>query len=201
MEPSLIACPQCQWPVPAAAAASGQPVSCPRCSRDFTAVLFPALFQGVARGQVGERLADAAQAACFFHASRKAAVACDACGRFLCELCDLPNGKRHICPLCLGADVAAGAETGGITTRQQTTVLYDNVALALALWPLLLIYPTLITAPLALFVVVRYWRRVNPPMARSRSRFVVAALLALAQIGGWVTVAFFVVGALWRTGG
>ena len=193
MEPSLIACPQCQWSVPAAAVAAGQPVSCPRCSSGFTASLFPALFREPGKGQVGERIADEAQAACFFHASRKAAVACDACGRFLCELCDLPAGNRHVCPLCLGAGLADGPETG-VAARQQTTVLYDNVALALALWPLLLIYPTLITAPATLFVVVRYWHRVNPPVPRSRSRFILATLLALAQIGGWVSAAAFLFG-------
>lgn len=189
MAPGLIACPQCQWPVPADATAPGGTVSCPRCAQPFTAMLFPALFRELQKGQVGERIADEAQAACFYHASRKAAVACDACGRFLCELCDLPTGNRHLCPLCLAAGPLAGP-----APRQQSTILYDNIALAFALWPLLLIYPTLLTAPATLFVVVRYWRRVQPPVPRSRVRFVVAALLALAQIGGWVTAALLLFG-------
>jgi hypothetical protein len=193
MEPSLIACPQCQWPVTAAAAATGTPVPCPRCATAFTVTLFPALFRDAEGGRVGEPTVDEAQAACFFHAARKAVVACAACGRFLCELCDLPDGNRHVCPLCLGSDPAGGPGAAAASC-QPGTVLYDNIALALALWPLLLVFPTLITAPAALFVVVRYWGRTAPPLPRSRGRFILAALLALAEIGAWVTAAAFWLG-------
>jgi len=72
---------------------------------------------------------------------------------------------------------------------QQTTVLYDGIALALAGLPLLMFWLTLLTAPATLFVVWRYWGRVRPAVPRrSRLRFVLAALLALAQIAGWVTL-------------
>jgi len=169
------------------AADGGKGARCPCCSRRFVARLFPALFRADERGQAGEPLVDASQAACFFHAGRRATVACDECGRFLCALCDLTVGGRHLCPLCL--QTPSPRRQAAAPPGQQTTVLYDGIALALAGFPMLLIWPTLLTAPATLFVVCHYWGRVKPPVPRwSRLRFILAALLALAQIGGWVAL-------------
>jgi hypothetical protein len=51
-----------------------------------------------------------------------------------------------------------------------------------------LIYLTPITAPIVLFLVFRHWK--SPPglTQRSRWRFVVAAVVAFLQIGGWATL-------------
>lgn len=188
MEPGQIACPRCQWPVGAPALDAGGAVVCPSCAQRFSVTLFPALFRASDRGTIGERIVDSSQAGCFFHADRRATVACDDCGRFLCALCDLPVAGRHLCPLCLQKGPPRKQETPAVGS-QQTTVLYDGIALALAGLPLLMFWLTLLTAPATLFVVWRYWGRVRPAVPRrSRLRFVLAALLALAQIAGWVTL-------------
>lgn len=188
----LVECPRCRGVLSASAVAAtavAGRVTCRWCSGRFAGVLFPALFRAAAAGQAGEALADPAQSACFFHAGRRAVVACDACGRFLCALCDLPLGSGHLCPSCLD-NPAARQRTAAMAPRQSSALLYDNVALALAGLPMLVVWPTLVTAPATLVVVWRYWNRVQSARPRrAHLRFVLAALLALAQIGGWVTLA------------
>jgi hypothetical protein len=161
-------------------------MSCPHCRRAFSVTLFPALFREAERGRAGEPVVDGTEAACFFHASRKAVVACETCGRFLCELCDLPVGDRHTCPACLeGRTTPARPETTVASARREGVLLYDNIALALAVLPILAFYFTVLTAPMALFVVLRYWNRQVSPVPRRRTRFVVAGAVALVQIAGW----------------
>jgi hypothetical protein len=69
--------------------------------------------------------------------------------------------------------------------------LYDNLALALAAWPII-IFPfilfTIITAPAAIYVVLRFWGSTHSLLPRTRYRFVLALLIALAELVGWVTL-------------
>ena len=64
-------------------------------------------------------------------------------------------------------------------------VLYDEAALALAILPLLMWPATILTAPATLFVVVRFWKAPGSVVPRSKFKFVLAALIALIQIGAW----------------
>jgi hypothetical protein len=41
------------------------------------------------------------EAACFFHGEKRAERSCERCGRFICALCDMPLGDKHVCPKCL----------------------------------------------------------------------------------------------------
>ncbi len=147
-------------------------------------MLFPALFREPEKGRLGERVTEGSQAVCFFHAGRQAAVVCDRCGRFLCGLCDLGAGGRHTCPVCFGE--GARGDPALESTRSQTGILYDNLAMALAVLPMVTIYGTFVGAPAALFVVFRYWNRRPPGVPRPRWRFVVAGMLAVCQIALWV---------------
>ena len=72
-------------------------------------------------------------------------------------------------------------------------MLYDNLALSLAILPCLIFYFTIITAPMTLFIVIRYWRAQRSLVHRSSFRFILAGLLALLEIGGWVTIIYFLV--------
>jgi hypothetical protein len=47
--------------------------------------------------------AEEGEAVCFFHPEKRAESSCEQCGRFICALCDLPLGGRHLCPKCLDA--------------------------------------------------------------------------------------------------
>jgi hypothetical protein len=65
------------------------------------------------------------------------------------------------------------------------------MALSVSILPMLFFYPTLITAPLTLFITYRYW---NAPLSvghHTKIRFVVASILALLQILLWVLVFVF----------
>jgi hypothetical protein len=62
--------------------------------------------------------------------------------------------------------------------------MYDSIALALATLPALLFWPVVFTAPAALYVVVRRWREPGSLVPRTKVRFVLAALFALAEIAG-----------------
>ena len=53
-------------------------------------------------------------------------------------------------------------------------MLYDKIALALAVYPMLLFYLTFFTAPMAIFVAIRYWKAPASILPRTRIRSVIA---------------------------
>jgi len=181
------ACPQCQNGFTAREAAGAAGIACPVCGIALEFTLFPALFRDVEPARTGQSVGAEDQASCFFHENREAVVACDQCGRFLCELCDLEMSDRHLCPQCLQAPASDPAR-GNEITATKTIVLYDSIALSLAVAPLLVPYVTIFTAPIVLFLVVRYWRRQQSAIPRSRVRFVVAAGFAVLELVGWAVL-------------
>lgn len=66
--------------------------------------------------------------------------------------------------------------------------MYDSVALAFATFPALLIWPVVLGAPAALWVVFRRWRSPGSVVPRTRLRFILAALIALAEIAGVIAL-------------
>ena len=52
--------------------------------------------------------------------------------------------------------------------------------LPLFFWPV-----TLMTAPAAVFVAIRYWKAPGSVVRRSKIRFVLAIVIALIEIAGW----------------
>jgi hypothetical protein len=90
------------------------------------------------------------------------------------------NGQ-HICPSCL----ETGRKERRIADLDDHRTLYDAIALATAVLPMLFFFVTCITAPLTLYIVVRYWKAPPSLLPRTRVRFVLAALIAVLQIGGW----------------
>jgi hypothetical protein len=93
---------------------------------------------------------------------------------------------RHLCPACL----ESGKKKGRFSQLENQRVLYDRVALALAGLPLLCLWPSLVGAPLALFVAIRYRNHPTTIRGGSKTRFWVAGILATLQIIGWIV--FFV---------
>jgi hypothetical protein len=69
-------------------------------------------------------------------------------------------------------------------------VLYDTVALAVATGPMLLIWPTIITAPMSIFLAIRYWKTPLSIVKRTKVRFILAIVFAISQIAGWGFVAY-----------
>lgn len=119
------------------------------------------------------------EASCFYHPSKAAAVVCDACGRFLCALCDLELGGRHYCPPCLEARRHLPVQS----RLESRRILYDNVALALALLPVLTCFFLPVTSPVAIAVAIWGWRKPSSLLPRTKFRFVLAILIALLGLG------------------
>lgn len=160
---------------------------CPSCGVPLEAEAFPAFYRPVPRGLDGELVIVEGEASCFYHPQKKATVPCQGCGRFLCALCDCVLNEQHFCPACL----ETGKQKGRIKHLENQRVLYDNLALGLAVYPVVLIITwvfTIVTAPIALFVALRYWNAPRSLVSRSRVRLVLAIVFSLLQITGWVLV-------------
>jgi len=146
--------------------------------------VFPAHFQPAGTGAAAEAILEAGVSSCFYHEQKKAVVPCDACGRFLCALCDLDFNGRHLCPACL----QAGKKKGDLPELENRRTIHDSAALTTALLPLLIWPVTLITAPLATFLAIRSFFRPSSLIPRTRIRSWLALVLGLLQIAGWVAL-------------
>lgn len=169
---------------------------CPSCNADIQVVAFPALIRETMAGEAGKTLLVDDESSCFYHPTKQAEVPCDACGRFLCSLCDIDFYGKHLCPVCF----EKGSEKGKLERLQNRRIIYDDLALFLAVVPLLLYvvpplfyFVTVLTAPAALFVAIRYWNRPLSVVRKSRWRFVAAILIAGMEVLGW---AIYITGAV-----
>jgi hypothetical protein len=143
--------------------------------------VFPALFRHITPGQSGETIMVEGESSCFYHPQKKAVLPCQGCGRVVFGLCDCELNGQHFCPACL----ETGKTRGKIKNLENQRTLYDSIALSLAIYPLLIFYFTLVTAPVALFVAIRYWNAPRSIMHRTKIRYVAAIVLASMQIAGW----------------
>lgn len=183
-----------------------EPESCPRCGTVQVVHAFPSLCEGPLQGRFGDPLVEGDSSCCFYHADRRAEVPCDQCGRFLCALCDVDAAGAHYCPECL----EKGAQTGSLPFMRNSVFRYDLLALMLACIPFFLavplcaillpieptaalgvvgglfIFPSIITAPAALFIGI--WYRNAPVSAVTRRKFwfMLARIIALLQLVIWI---------------
>ncbi len=124
------------------------------------------------------------EASCFYHPTKKAILPCESCGRFLCAICDVELNGQHICPSCL----ESGKKKGKLQQLENRRTRYDSIALAVAVFPAIMAWPSLLGAPIALYISIRYWKAPLSIVRRSRWRFVVAIILAIAEIGIWTAI-------------
>jgi DNA-directed RNA polymerase subunit RPC12/RpoP len=174
-----IRCGACSWPLPPESWNRESAVACPGCGSRAQVAAFPAMVRAPV-GASPEALGGDTEASCFYHSQNRAATPCDECGRFLCRLCEIDVDGRRICPGCFAAGVR-GRKIQEVDTRR---TMYDSVALALSTLPVFLFWPVFGTAPVSLFLVVRHWNSPRSIVPRTRIRFYLAALFALAEIAG-----------------
>jgi hypothetical protein len=189
MSTSTVNCTKCDTPIPWETLDASKATVCPDCGVPLHFDIFPALLTPPARGEPGEVLLQDDLSSCFYHPQKTAVIHCHHCGRFLCALCDIELGGRHLCPACL----ETGKEKGKLKNLQNHRVLYDEIALTLAILPILICYITVVTAPVAIFIALRYWRAPSSIVPRTKVRFVAAIGIAGLQIVGWTV---FLVGLL-----
>lgn len=197
MSPSLLRCTQCNAVLPESLLNQPDLRPCPSCNAELQVEVFPALFRPTVFGQAGETVMMEGESSCFYHPTKRAVRTCDGCGRFLCALCDCELHGQHFCPTCL----EVGRKKGRITRLEHRRTLYDNIALSLAILPLLIFYFTLVTAPMALYMAIRYWNAPGSIVHRTRVRYVIAIILASLQVGGWCVGAYFIIVALTKSNG
>jgi hypothetical protein len=181
MNSVLVHCPKCRWGLSEGVFNRQDLVACPSCQTPLEVEIFPAYFRRISPGQNAEALVVEHESSCFFHPEKKATVPCASCGRFLCALCDCELHGQHFCPACL----EAGRTKGKIKSIENQRTLHDNIALALAFYPLLVWCTTIFTAPAALFVAIRHWNSPRSIVHRTKIRFVIAIIVAGLEIAGW----------------
>jgi len=180
----VIQCPACHASLMEGVFNQPDFAPCPACRAPLQVLVFPAMFRKIAAGQNAETILVEGESSCFYHPQKKAVRPCDGCGRFLCALCDCLLDTRHFCPACL----EAGLTRGKIQALDNQRTRYDSIALALAIYPILMFFLTIVTAPVTLYVAIRYWNAPQSIVRRSRVRFVLAIVIALAQIAGWTAL-------------
>jgi hypothetical protein len=179
-------CPRCKRVLGPESWSDAEHGVCFRCKTEYEFVAFPAL--NATRAQIAPQAAVlAADSVCFFHPENRAETICEGCGRLLCVVCSVPFAGQKLCPTCI-----AGAKTSEAPAMLRDRVLYDGIALALAGLPLFIWPFTLITAPAALGMVVYGWNKPGSLVrGRSRARQIIAVILALLEIAGWITLGVF----------
>lgn len=184
MSTALIHCPKCKAALLNHAFNRDEFAPCAACNSALQIEIFPALFRRTEAGRAGEVIMLEGEASCFYHPQKKALLPCEGCGRFLCALCDCEHRGQHLCPACL----ETGRTKGKIKSLENKRIRYDNMAMTLAILPFLIFYFTLITAPMTLYVAIRYWKSPLGLTQRSRLKLVLAAVIASLQIAGWAAL-------------
>lgn len=187
MSLAAIACTRCLAPVARDLWNLELPEPCSECKARLRADVFPAHFAGLGVGAAPEAIVAEGDAGCFYHPGKRAVLPCDSCGRFLCALCDVELGGRHVCPACLEGQ----KRKGQLSALETERTLYDRIALSLAVYPMLLFYLTVLTAPAAIFISIRYWKAPGSLVRGKKAGFIAAILISVIQIAGWITLVVF----------
>jgi len=181
----MIACPNCRTIQSPDRLNTGELFACPNCKTRMGADLFNAFYRPADPAPAQGHVQEQGQAECYNHPGRPAEVACAHCGRLLCALCAVELDGHSLCFDC----VKAGREERQAARLDTRRTHHDSLALTLATVPMLFLFPTIVAAPAALYVALRYWKRPPTILPRSRWRYIVAIGLAVAQIAGWIMVA------------
>ena len=178
----MVTCSKCRQPLGREVYNTAVLTHCPSCGVTMKASVFPALYQQPDRTDADDAFLVEGDASCFYHPNKKAVVPCSSCGRFLCSLCDVEFDNRHLCPACL----ESGQKKHKIKNLENQRTLYDNMALSLAIVPIIFVWLTIITAPIVLILSVKYWKAPTSILGRTKIRFVLAMIIASAEIAVWV---------------
>ncbi|GAB4341270.1 MAG: hypothetical protein Kow0099_17810 [Candidatus Abyssubacteria bacterium] len=181
MKTLQLECGKCKAPISLPLPEASVQTTCPICDAYIRIEAFPALLRRGAQGRRGETLTADDESSCYYHPAKKAVAVCEGCGRFLCSLCDIEMDGRHICSAC----IERGGGEGSVKPLKNEVVRYDDIALTLAIIPMIFYCITIFTAPAALYISIRHWNTPMSVLPRSRWRFVVAILLSVVQLAAW----------------
>jgi hypothetical protein len=183
--PTAVACPACGFALALDAFAGSEEIACPHCRVALSGTLFPTFWQEGAGASLADHALDG-DAACFFHPENRAVLSCERCGRFLCTVCDMPLGTRHLCPTCLSSGLTGEKLQELVISR----FIWSNMALLCGLVPLILglfVFPMfIVTGPAAIFCALFGWKRPGSlPRGRRRWVSVLGLVCGLLQLAIW----------------
>lgn len=198
---TTIRCTACGYQIPVGIFASSREGACPLCRRPVQAVLLPSLKQAAPRSGPPSLPEEPGpgEAACFYNPKRRAARTCSHCGVFVSEGWSARWGPDYVCLKCLD-DLRTRRKDPKFEVRR---VLWDNVALGVALLPFLACLPlmllgplgvyfmiipllsSVITAPLAFGLSIYAWKKPRSMVPRGPWRNVWALILSFLQCGVW----------------
>ncbi len=163
---------------------------CPSCSTETAMTVFPTVASNPLEGLQAETVIFEEEAGCFYHTDNKAVSACESCGRYLCSLCDINFSGQHVCAKCLETSKKKGKNKKIV----RSYVLYDEMAVKLSVYSLLpfLWFAAPIMAAAALYLSIRYWKEPCGIIPKSRTRLLIAGILALLEIIAMILLAIFI---------
>ncbi|MCP4347353.1 MAG: hypothetical protein GY795_17750 [Desulfobacterales bacterium] len=174
-------CSECKADLHAKMINSPGSSDCPSCGAQIHIIAFPALAKDVSAGKPGDPLLLGDESGCFYHPGKKAVIPCSACGRYLCALCDVEINNQHICPPCIEA-----GKSGQISDNMVTQLVrYDKIAFFFSVVPILIPFITFITATIAVYIVVRYWKTPVSLVSGGKIRFVASFIISALQLVIW----------------
>jgi hypothetical protein len=174
-----IHCTRCSASLPVWVIKAGDAAMCPSCNASLIVRVFPALLAARPKLNPDDLRIEAGEASCFYHLSKRAAASCAQCGRFVCALCAVDFDGATWCPGCM-ADAQSGKKHAKLENRR---LLWDSIALGAATWPFVtLLWPALPGSLATIFISIRYWKRPTSLVPRMKWRFVLAILIALAEL-------------------
>jgi len=178
----VLSCTKCNSALPGEMINTYSAVPCPSCAGLLRVDVYPALYRKLPTGRSGDTLQLDKEAGCFYHPSKKAVIPCSTCGRFVCALCDVAINGQHLCPSCF----EKGKTKRKILNLENQRTCYDTIALLVAAGSILILWLTIFTAPLVIYLTVRHWNSPSSIIPRSKVRFILAFVIAGAQIAGWI---------------
>jgi len=193
--PAPITCPQCSQPIAPPTPGTETHLTCPGCAAEFEIYLFAEPI-GTESPPAASKPASEGEATCFFHDDRLAERSCDQCGRFVCSVCDLELGGRHLCPSCIEAAMKPGS-----TSFVRGRARWDWIAFLVGVSPLLggifFWWALPITGAAAIFLSVLSFRK--PPSLVTGHRPIIAisgGIFGLLQIAPFVALIWFLIAVL-----
>ncbi len=177
-----VACPRCYRALPEDLLRDHpQGGACPNCRATIAVRAYPRLWRrpdtdaGAGAGAVSEE----GDAVCRFYPDQKAETVCTACGCLLSAKAAVDWVGRSYCLPCLHSLREEKGEDGFLSKR----TLYDNAALGLVLFlaPL-----SVFTAPVALYLLIRYRNASRGIVPRGKFRWWAALVLSVGFSLGWL---------------
>ncbi len=188
----------------------GEKRRCAGCRRIIKAQLLPALYRGAGPPVLlNEAPLVAGENACFYNPNRRATKVCSHCGVFVSDAWSAVWGTATVCLKCLENLCKSGKDRNFETRR----TLWDNVSLYFSIGPFIVaglllltligypfsfltLFATIATAPIAIFIALRYWNAPRSLVPRGRGRLIVAIGTATLQIFFWVGIVIAMIVAI-----